>query len=533
MGDFTDLRQMLECCAQAGASVLGLNPLHALYPHNPAHCSPYSPSSRQYLNTLYIDVEAVEDYAECYAARRKVGGRQFQARLQKLRDTAGVDHGGVAELKTVVLQQLHAHFRARHLGKDSPRGQAFRAWRAQGGEDLERFTLYQALQAHFYAQDAELWGWPVWPEAYRDHDSPEVAAFAAAHGEQVEYYQYLQWLAEQQLAAADRRAGELGLAVGLYADLAVGVDKGGAETWVHRDLYALDTRIGCPPDDFSPLGQDWGLPPWVPARLRDAAYAPYIRMLRANMRLAGALRIDHVMGLMRLFWVPPGRDARHGAYVNYPLADLLGILALESHRNQCLVIGEDLGTVPGEVRHALFEMGVLSYKLFYFERDHQGEFQPPEHYPRQCLVAASTHDLPTLAGWWQGADLDLRASLNLYANEGQHEAQARGREEDKARLLRALEREGLLPQGLGTDPAALPELPPALALAIHRHLARSPAMLSLVQAEDMLGETEQANLPGTVNEHPNWRRKLSLNLEDWTDTPRIQTLAAALRAERG
>lgn len=531
MGDFGDLPALLDWCAGAGAQALGLNPLHALFPHNPAHCSPYSPSSRQFLNTLYLDVEAAPEFADCPAARERVASADFQARLTALRAGSQVDYPAVAALKDEVLGLLYTHFRQHHLDAGTPRGQAFRAWRAAGGTDLQHFALYLALQAHFHAQDPDLWGWPVWPEEYRHPAGDAVAAFAEQHPDLIGRYLYRQWLADDQLAAAHRRAGELNLGLGLYADLAVGVDKGGAETWMHRDLYALDTRIGCPPDDFSPLGQDWGLPPWIPDRLREAAYLPFINMLRANMKHAGALRIDHVMGLMRLFWVPPALDARHGAYLAYPLADLLGILALESQRNRCLVVGEDLGTVPDEVRHALAGMGVLSYRLFYFERDAAGDFRPPDQYPHQCLVAASTHDLPTLAGWWRGEDLDLRTRLNLWANDDQRLAQVRARQDDRRRLLQALARQGLLPAGLGDDPGALPEAPVELVAAVHCYLARSPAMITLVQADDLLGETQQANLPGTVDQYPNWRRRLAIALEEWPAQPRAQALVSAM-AER-
>jgi (1->4)-alpha-D-glucan 1-alpha-D-glucosylmutase len=321
--------------------------------------------------------------------------------------------------------------------------------------------------------------------------------------------------------------------VGLYRDLAVGVDLGGAETWSQQALYALDARIGSPPDDFNRFGQDWGLPPWVPQRLRDAAYAPYIAMLRANMRGAGALRMDHVMGLMRLYWVPPGMRGDQGAYVAYPFRDLLGILALESRRNRCLVVGEDLGTVPDAVRDAMHELGVLSYRLFYFERGEGGDFLAPGRYPKEALVAASTHDLPTLAGFWRGLDLDLRATLGMFPDEEERSRQSVSRGEDRARLLRALEREGLLPQGLALDPAGVPEMTPDLARALHRYLARAPAKIVLVQAEDMLGEADQVNLPGTTEAHPNWQRKLSLDLEAWAEDPRSVGLAEAMARERG
>lgn len=531
MGDFTDLRHLIEWAAGAGAGLVGVNPLHALYPHNPRHASPYSPSSRRFLNTLYLDVEAVPEFSECEAARQRVAAPEFQARLRVLRAEPLVDYAGVAAAKAGILELLHLHFREHH--GDSPRGQDFRDWRAAGGADLERFALYHALQEHFHALDANLWGWPVWPAGYQDPDSPEVAAFAIKHAARLDYLLYLQWLADTQLGGVGWRSMELGLGVGLYQDLAVGVDLGGAETWSHRELFALDARIGSPPDDFNLLGQDWGLPPWIPHRLRAAGYAPFITMLRANMQRAGALRLDHVMGLMRLFWVPPGMRGDQGCYVAYPFRDLLGILALESQRNRCLVVGEDLGTVPEAVREAMHERGMLSYRLFYFERGEGGDFQAPGRYPEEAMVAASIHDLPTLAGFWRGVDLDLRAGLGLFTSEEERGRQVVARTEDRARLLMALERENLLPDGMGVQPVSVPEMTPALVRALHLYLARTPARVVLVQAEDMLGELEQANLPGATDAYPNWQKKLSLNLEAWADDPRILTLTEALTGARG
>lgn len=535
MGDFTDLANLVDWAAGAGAALVGVNPLHALYLHNPRHCSPYSPSSRQFLNLLYIDVEAVPDYAECEAARAAVADPGFQRRLAALRTAPLVDYAGVAQAKSTILQRLYEHFRAHHLAVDSARARAFRAYCDEQGEELHLQALYEALQAHLHAQDAGYWGWPAWPEAFRNPHGPAVRQWAAQHRDRVEYHLYLHWLAATQLAAAADRARQGGLGVGLYQDLAVGVDRGGAETWMHQALYALEASVGAPPDDFNLHGQDWGLPPLIPHRLREAAYRPFIRMLRANMRTAGALRIDHVMGLMRLYWVPPGRRADQGVYVSYPLRDLMGILALESQRNRCLVIGEDLGTVPDAMRQAMREMGILAYRLFYFEKHWQGDhsFKSPWEIDRDALVAATTHDLPTLAGFWRARDISLRSDLGLFPSEGLREAQTVGRAKDRARLLLALEREGLLPAGITADPAGVPEMTPALALAIQRYLARSPARVLLVQAEDMLGETEQANLPGTVSGHPNWQRKLSLNLEAWTTDVRITETARVLSAERG
>lgn len=530
MGDFTDLLGLIEWATQAGAGLVGINPLHALFPHNPMHASPYSPSSRRFLNTQYLDVESVPEFAECGEARAQVADPDFQAKLHALRAASLVDYAGVAAAKSDILAMLHRHFRAHH--RDDARGQDFRAWREQGGEELARFARYQALQEHFHARDPGLWGWPVWPPAYRDPASPEVTVFACENAERVDYFLYRQWLAETQLDRVGECSMALGLGIGLYRDLAVGVDLGGAETWSQRETYALDARIGSPPDDFNLLGQDWGLPPWIPHRLREAGYAPFIAMLRANMRGAGALRLDHVMGLMRLYWVPPGMRGDQGAYVAYPFQDLLGILALESQRNRCLVVGEDLGTVPDTVRAAMAERDILSYRLFYFEREHDGAFRTPARYPEAAAVAVSTHDLPTLAGYWRGLDLDLRASLGLFTDPEELNRQTAARVMDRERLLAALVREGVLPEGFAPHAADTTAMNPTLILATHRYLARAPAKLALVQAEDMLGETEQANLPGTIDGHPNWQRKLSLDLEAWREDPVIRALAQAMREER-
>ncbi|NTV93850.1 MAG: 4-alpha-glucanotransferase [Thiobacillus sp.] len=532
LGDYTDLAGVIDWAAGAGAGMVGLNPLHALFPHNPGHCSPYSPSSRQFLNVLHIGIAELPEYAECPEAQAQVAEPAFQARLAALRQADLVDYTGVAELKFAVLETLYRHFRSCHLAPLTSYGSDFRAFQARGGEELHQFALYHALQEYFHRQDRTYWGWPAWPAAYRRHDSAEVQAFAADNMERVEWQQWLQWHADRQLASAARLCDVRGMAIGLYQDLAVGVDKGGAETWVHQELYALEARVGCPPDDFNPRGQDWGLPPWIPQRLRAAAYAPYIAMLRANMRYAGALRVDHVMGLMRLYWIPPGMKGDAGAYVAYPFQDLLGILNLESQRNRCLIVGEDLGTVPDEVRHALREAGVLSYKLFYFERQPDGHFFPADWFPEQSLVAASTHDLPTLAGFWLGRDIATRTELDLYPRPEMREQQIAARVEDRVRLIADLAREGLLPEGVSGNPEEMPELTPALIRAIHAHLARSQARLALVQAEDMLGQTEQANQPGTVAEHPNWRRKLTLAVADWPGDGRCQAMAATMAAER-
>ncbi|WPC65043.1 malto-oligosyltrehalose synthase [Rhodoferax ferrireducens] len=517
IGDFSDLAQLVGQMAERGADIIGLSPLHALFAHNPAHASPYSPSSRLQLNVLYIDVEAVDDYASCEALGRLVHSAEFQGRLARLREAPLVDYVGVAAVKFEALELLFSHFREHHLTPDGLQagddaGRTFLAFVVQGGEALYRHALFEALQAHFHANDATIGGWPGWPLAYQDPDSPEVKSFAEQHAERVQYHLYLQWLAASQLARASDHCQALGMGVGLYVDLAVSVDRAGSDVWCERACFAVDASIGAPPDEFNPNGQGWGLPPLRPDRLRASQYRYFIDTLRANMRGAGALRIDHVMGLMRLFWIPPGQTAREGTYVHYALDEMLAIVALESQRNRCMVIGEDLGTVAGEMRSALARFDVLSYRLLYFERQDNGEFKPATAYPANALVAVSTHDLATLAGWWWGLDLRLRLQLGLFPDLQVFENQLLDRAQERVRLLSALHRAGLLSAAEVADALAGPDLSAHAVQAVHAFLAATPCALMTVQLEDALGVAEQINMPGTTDEQPNWRRKLPLDL---------------------
>lgn len=534
IGDFTDLRHLVDITADSGGGIIGLNPLHELFPNNPEHISPYSPSCRSALNTLYIDVEAVAEFHECTAAQMLVAMPQFQARLRSLLAEELVNYTGVAQIKREVLNLLYEHFRERHLTQNSEHAQAFFLYRDKSGTSLERLARFEALQAHFQAQDDMTWGWPVWPEAYRDPESTAVANFVAEHESAVTFYAWLQYLADIQLGEAGRQSWLRGLGIGLYADLAVGANPGGAEVWGWQGVFAAGAYTGAPPDLINRMGQDWGLPPYIPHRLRGVAYAPLIEVLRANMRHAGALRIDHAMCLTRLFWVPAGRPASEGAYVAYALDELLGIVALESWRNQCLVIGEVLGTVPDGLRTRFTATDLMSYQPFIFERDEDGGFAAPSSYPHQALVAASTHDLPTLAGFWKGSDLHRRVELKLFPSQELYERFVVERAQDRARMLLALEHEGLLPEGASEQPVAVKELTAPFINAIHAYLARTPSMVLVIQPEDIFGILEQANLPGTrENQHPNWSRRLPLDLEDWCVDECFTQATEVVRNERG
>lgn len=531
MGDFGSLAAFAETAGHLGAGLVGLNPLHALFPADPHHYGPYSPSSRSFLNVLYIDVAAVPDLADAPEAQAAIAAEPFQNALAAARAAELVDYPAVARLKLPVLEALHAAFRAHHLGGDGPtaRGVAFRAFLAEMGEALQRHALFDALHEHFYSTDAGCWSWQAWPEGYRSPEGPAVAAFAAEHAARIEFFAYLQWEADRQLAAAAARGREAGLAIGFYRDLAVAGHPGGAAAWADPDVLVQGANVGAPPDQFNLKGQNWGLAPFSPVALREAAYEPFVRMVRANMRHAGALRIDHVMALKHLFWIPA--NGADGAYVEYPFADLLRIIALESRRQRCIVIGEDLGTVPEGFRPAMQAAGILSYRVLYFERGSDGGFLPPAAYPADAMVTITTHDLATFRGFWAGRDLEWRRDLDLYPSREAQEKDVWDRGIDRWRLLQALSREGLRPTSYPTDDGAQP-YSRDLVEAAHRYLAATAGRIVMVQIEDALGELEQPNLPGTVEQHPNWRRRLGLSVEEIAADSGVRALAAAVAAAR-
>jgi 4-alpha-glucanotransferase len=528
MGDFADLATLCRQAGRLGAGAVGINPLHALFAAEPRHCSPYSPSSRAWLNWLYIDVTQVPGFAEDASARALAPAASIAA----ARSGELVDYAAVATLKRSVLEVLFRRFRDTALPGGA--AAAFRAFQQEGGAALSAFATFEALHEHFL-RSGQAFSWQDWPAVMRDPHSPQVLEFAAAHAERVEFFQYLQWLADCQLAAAAAAGHDGGLAIGLYRDLAVGVNPHGAEAWADQDLVMPGAAIGAPPDPLSRVGQNWGLAPINPRALQRRGYAPLIAALRANMRHAGILRIDHVMSLQRLYWIPSGSPATEGAYVEYPFGDLLRLVALESQRQRCAVIGEDLGTVPERFRETMQAANVLSYRVLRFERRGDGEFIAPADYPSLAAASAATHDLATLKGFWLGRDIAWRRRLGLYPDDAAAAAEAAERARDRQQLLAALAREGLLaPERFGEflPPGGEPHYTPELGKAIHLYLARSRSRLMLVQAEDIAGETEQANLPGTADVHPNWRRVLSVPLEELLAGTAMVRTAALLNSAR-
>ena len=514
IGDFGDLKQLVADISSRGGDFVGLNPIHSLFPANPEGASPYSPSSRRWLNIMYIDVSSVPEFSLSIEAQQKVGSAEFQQRLQKARESHWVNYSEVSNLKMSVLPTLFAEFKKRHLDKNSERAQAFLDFVEEGGESLVHQAAFDALHAELHAKDSNIWGWPVFPEELRKFENRAVQDFIEKNQDQVHLYMYLQWVADIQIKEAQALAEEKGMSVGLYRDLAVGVADSGSETWADEGNLVMDASIGAPPDILGPLGQNWGLPPLNPQVLQATGYDAYIKLLRANMKHCGALRIDHVLGLLRLWWIPKGESATQGAYIYYPVEDMLAILALESHRHQCSVIGEDLGTVPDEIVEILRDAGVHSYKVFFFETSEEdGGFISPAHYAEQSMSALCTHDMPTLRGFWHCDDLKMGQELGLYPDAKQLEGLFASRLECKQGILDSVAWHGYLPEGVGRDAQYVP-MDSYLAEALQLHVAAGSSTLLSVQLEDWLEMDKPVNIPGTVDEYPNWRRKLSMNLDE-------------------
>jgi 4-alpha-glucanotransferase len=522
-GGLGELRRLVGIAGAEQADFVGIQPLHAVW-HECGDASPYAPVSRLYRALLHLDVEAVPELRDTPEARERLRSDAFRRRLTVLRVARLMDPAGVATAKREVLELLHRRFAERHRGRGTARGRAYARYCAREGEALERFATFVALAEELAGRgvprDAERW-----PEALRDPGGAAVERFRAERAEAVDFQRYVQFELDRQLGACAAAASRAGLALGLYHDLAVGSSGGGADPWSFPGVFATGATLGAPPDDFAAEGQDWGVPPVDPQRLRAAGFDYWIRMMRASFAHAGALRIDHAMGLLRLYWVPRGRSPAEGAYVRQPAAELLGLLALESHRQRAVVVAEDLGTVPPGFAALLARRGILSSRVLYFEQ-RAGSFRPARSWSRRALATPDTHDLAPLAGWAEGRDLELRHVAGALDDAGLAAArETRARE--AAGLARRLAREGLL-----LPRAPLPG-PPRLVAAVAAFLARTPSVLVGVPVEDLVGERDPVNLPGIPPErHPSWRRRLGVPLERLADTAGFRAALDALRGVR-
>lgn len=530
VGDFSDLAYLTREAAQNGADFVGLNPIHSLYPANPQACSPYGPSSRRWLNFIYIDVTAVEGF-ESPDCQTLVNSDEFQSTLAAVRRAELVDYANVIALKLAALGKVFEYQNSQYLAKNTKLNREFKAFVEQGGESLKTLAVYDALQESLADKGKPSWGWPVFPKEYADFHLPEVTKFAKANAKRVKFFLWLQWQAALQLEAANQVAQEYDMAIGLYRDLAVGVSEGSAEIWGNKALYCTQASVGAPPDVLGPLGQTWGLPPMDPIKLYEQQYQPIIDLFNANMRATGALRIDHVMALLRLWWVTKGDTAKEGGYVYYPVDDLLAILALESQRNQAMVIGEDLGTVPEEIRSKLADNGVYSYRVFFFEQAEDGGFYSPEHYPEQSMSTLTTHDMPTLSGFWHCYDLELGKKLGLYPTEEILSVLYASRHVNKQAILDTLHGHHSIPEHIGRDVNQV-AMSKDLNYGMQTHMASGSSALLSLQLEDWLLMDKPVNIPGTFNEYPNWQRKLSRNLEQIFSDVDTKILAQKLTEAR-
>jgi 4-alpha-glucanotransferase len=479
VGDFTDLRAVVDTLAPSGAAFVALNPLHAIPNRQPYNTSPYLPLCSLFRNYLYLDVERVPGFLPEDAPQREIVA---------LRATELVEYELVADIKLRALRRAFERFTKSGHTSD------FEEFARNEGDLLHDFAVFCALDEYTHHRNPEVWLWKDWPARYRDPRSPSVAKFADEHRDEVLFHKFLQWQVDRQLAEVQDHAIAQGMKVGLYHDLALATDRFGADLWMNRRFYASGARVGAPPDELAPGGQDWGFPPPNREAHRENGYELFAQSIRKNARHGGALRIDHVMRFFRLFWIPDELNAAQGVYVKDYAEDLLGILALESVRGGFIVIGEDLGTVEWSVRNKLGEMGILGYRLLWFEKNPDGSFRLPQEYPAHAAVSTTTHDLPTLAGFVEGRDIEARRAAGLVDQAG-YESQWVARRDEITRLEDALQR-----AGFAGDPLSF--------------VLATPCALAIVNQEDLTGETQQQNLPASTWQHPNWRRKMKIAVED-------------------
>jgi 4-alpha-glucanotransferase len=495
-GDFGTLAASARAFAGHGADAMAISPVHALFPADASRYSPYAPSSRLFLNVLYGDPTL---------AGGTIGDEQAP-------DLIDWQHAIPARLATLR--------RAFDAAGDVVHPAAA-AFATKAGDELERHARFDALHAHFFDTGAR--GWQDWPAAYHDPAGNAVARFAGEQAREVAFYRFLQWLAHESLDAAQRAAIDGGMSIGLIADLAVGMDGGGSHAWSRPDDLLTGLSIGAPPDPLGPDGQGWGITGFAPRALRRTGFDPFIATLRAALDHAGGIRIDHALGLRRLWVIPDGGSPADGAYLTMPLDDMLRILAIESHKAKAIVIGEDLGTVPEGLRPALDDKAVLGMQVLWFERDADGDYRPPEEWSPTAAAMTGTHDLPTVAGWWEGRDIDWAWKLHRSSAAASEAEDRAARVEERARLWSAI-------GSVAPEPA--PDQPQAVVDAATAFVGRTPCPIAILPLEDIVGLVEQPNLPGTIDEHPNWRRRMPDSTDALLAHPAVAARVATLDTER-
>jgi 4-alpha-glucanotransferase len=500
IGDFTALSTLARAAAAHGAAAVAISPVHAMFSADVMRFSPYGPSSRLFLNALHIDPAGIRGEEALVAAIAALGP-DTAGRLAHFEQDELIDWPGAAAVRLGLLRHLYRQF----IDHKDDRS-AFDAFRRESGEALQAHARFEALHAWRLANGEDGY-WKNWPDALRDPHSAEVDAFAREHADEVRFHEFLQWQAARGLAAAQQSARDAGMPIGLISDLAVGADNGGSQAWSRQQEIINGLSVGAPPDAMNARGQSWGLGAFSPHAMKAKGFRAYIEMLRAAFAHAGGVRIDHVLGLNRLWLVPDGALSEHGAYLRYPMQDLLRLIALESWRYRSIVIGEDLGTVPAGFDTQIANAGLLGIRVLLFQRN-ESRFLKPAEWPEQAIATTTTHDLPTIAGWWQGRDLDWRAKLDLL-EEGHTEETARAaRERERAILWQSM-----IDAGCASGEQPAPQTDVSVVDAAIEMIAATPAPLAMLPVEDALGLPEQPNLPGTIDDHPNWRRRLPQPIE--------------------
>ncbi len=528
IGDFTDLQSLIDLVAGHKGGFVGINPLHAIPNKKPYGISPYSPISRHYKNFIYLDMDSIPEIGESGEAQAILHSKVFRDQLEEIRKEDLIDYKKIAFLKKSMLEYAFEFFYEKHYNRDTERGGRFRHYMQEEGDALESFALFQALWEHLNAR-LKVYIWQDWPAEYLDPQSAAVREFRKENDKDVLFHKYVQWLIDEQHRDAAEKGGRLQMPVGIYHDLAIGSIGGGSNAWSYQNLIAGNIDVGAPPDDFNINGQNWNFPPMIPERLWETGYEFFIDIIRKNMKHNGALRIDHALGMFRLFWIPCGMPAVEGAYVIYPKEELLRIIALESVRNKTIVVAEDLGTIGEDVRSTLNRLRMLSYRLLYFERNYPDpSFTRPENYPDMALCAVTTHDLPTISGYWAGKDLEVKERLNLYHDKNLLEKHKGERERDKALLVQALKSQGIIPDDFPSDPDKV-RMTDELCLAVYRYLSRTPCKLMAISLDDIIGTLDQQNMPGTTDTYPNWMQRTPLDLDCIISDRRFAALSEAFK----
>lgn len=532
IGDFGDLAYLIEQSAKQGADYVGINPLHLSYPAVPEWASPYSSSSRRWLNFLYLNIPNLPEFRRCKSLQNWFNAEATQTQILTLRQSETVNYSEVYPLKLTALEQLFAFFNRSKSAEIVERRQLFEQYVKSKGEALQLQGLFNVLdgQEHADHQGKEnTIGWLGWRKEWQHLTATKRKSLLKTHQKQIRFFAWLQWLTEQQLAELQTLCKKCGMQLGIYGDLAVNSSRGSVDVWSDPELYCVNISIGAPPDPLGPVGQNWNLPPYNPSVLKARGFAPFIEMLRASMQYFGVLRIDHVMGLFRLWWIPEGKTAQEGAYVHYPFDELMAILAIESMRSQCLIIGEDLGTVPDEVRSKLNEFQIFSYFVLYFARCDL-HFPHTSDYPKNAYATIGTHDVPSLQSFWHCRDLELFEQLNVLRGEALKQKYDQ-RMIDKQALLNSLHRDHYLPPNYEGDALSM-AMHDNLNFVIHRYLAESESQLIGIQLENLLSQEVMFNLPGTLDEYPNWSKKLAQPLESIFTNESLQTFFAMINEAR-